>query len=141
MKHRAGCRRVGPMSWLMLRGVASLGNRRRVMMRAYLSPFSPLRLHRCRRLPVRRRKARGREQGARGGRREGRANRLRHRCCALPMSDGKRPRDEESSAPSRSPSRLRLEFPRWRYLPSPSCFSFPAPVLVAFLMVPAWGFR
>ena len=39
MKHRADCRRVGRMSWLMPQGIALIGNRRGVMAHAFLTPF------------------------------------------------------------------------------------------------------
>ena len=59
----------------------------------------------------------------RRGRREGRANRLRCRRRALPMANGKRLRDEESSTPPHGLPHVCRESFRGRYFsPSPPFF-------------------
>ena len=82
---RAGCRGKARLCRLVSRGIASLGNRRGVMMIAYLTPCLPsprLRRHCC--LPVLGEKTqRGKSEGA-GEKRKRIANRPHHRRQSLP---------------------------------------------------------
>jgi len=97
MKRRVGYHRVGHVSQLVVRGISLIGNRRRVMMRAYLTPFHLFVFVDAAACQFTNGEKEGESENARGGRREERANRLCRCRGAPPMADGKCPRDEESS--------------------------------------------
>jgi len=97
MKRRVGYHRVGHVSQLVVRGISLIGNCRRVMMRAYLTPFRLFVFVDAAACQFTNGEKEGESENARGGRREERANRLCRCRGAPPMADGKCPRDEESS--------------------------------------------
>ena len=115
---RAGCRGEVRSCRLVSRDISSLGNRRGVMMMiAYLTPSShrlvSIDIVACQSLEKNREKERAEAQGKGEG--VGVLTAFSVVVDLLLMADGKRPRDEGSSAPPRGLSRVCRELFRGRY--------------------------